>query len=118
LRLGVDQRANRTLDCGSGNENVHGAKMDPHPVDCGANLLKIPDIGPESQGRAARVLDLELGQIQLRLAARQQAHTRAGGGKTQRQALADAPAASRDKDSLVFYRQFAIFSFEAPAPAF
>jgi hypothetical protein len=42
------------------------------------------------------MLDLEFGQIQLGLTAGQQAHARASGGKAQRQALADTPAASGD----------------------
>ena len=86
--------------------------MHPHAVYGGADLLEIADIGAESQRRAAGVLNLEFGQIQLRLAARQQAHARAGGGEAQREALADAPAASGDQHSLVLYGQLAIFSFK------
>jgi hypothetical protein len=71
--------------------------MDTHAVYGRADLLEVRDVGANAQGVAAGVFDLQVRQVQLGLAARQQSYPIPGGGKPDRQPLADASSGSRNK---------------------
>ena len=73
-----------------------------HARHRGADLVRIAHVRADPQRGAPGVLDLQFGQVQFRLAPRQQPHPGARRRKADRQALADSPARARDQDDLVF----------------
>jgi hypothetical protein len=67
--------------------------MAAHAVDGGAHLLKISDVGANSERCAAGVLDFKSGEVQFGLASGEQSNTRARACKSEGQPFPD-PSAS------------------------
>ena len=65
-------------------------------------LFRIAHIGAQAQRRAARLFDLQFGQIEFGLTARQQPHSRTLGRESHSQAFADAAARPGDQNALPF----------------
>ena len=65
-------------------------------------LFRLAHIGAQAQRLSACLLDFQLGQIEFRLAARQQPHARPLGRKSHCQAFADAAAGAGDQNALPF----------------
>src|SRR5581483_4424286 len=87
------------LNSGGGDQGVDAAERREHALDRGAQLLAIPDVGAQPQGGASGLLDLQLGQVELGLAAGQEPDAGAGLGETERQPLSDSPAGPGDQDA-------------------
>ena len=100
-RLDVHQHADGPLNGSRRDQHVDAAEDRAHTLHRGAHLLIIAHVGADTQRRASGVLDLQLGQIQLGLAASQQADTRAFRGESDGQALADTTARSGYQDRLI-----------------
>jgi hypothetical protein len=67
--------------------------MTAHALDSGAHLLKIGDVGTNSEGGASGVLDFKSGEVQLGLASGEQSNARAGACESDGQPFPD-PSAS------------------------
>ena len=90
------------LHGGGGDQDVEAAEHGAHALDGVRHLVGIADIGAQAHGGAAGLFDFQFGQIDFRLAARQQADARALGGESHRQTLADAAARPGDQNALSF----------------
>ena len=89
--------SDRAWNRGGADQNIHFAIMDAHAIDGGVHLLEVGDVGANAERIAAGVLDLQVRQIQFSLAASQQRHAISGGGKADRQPLADASTGPGDE---------------------
>jgi len=72
------------------------AELDPHAFQSGGHLFVIADVGANAECGAAPVLDLQMTQVELGLAACDQADASAFSGKSDGQAFADSPARAGD----------------------
>ncbi len=102
---GVDPRFGRLIykwsdgarNSSGADQHIHFAVMDAHAVDGGIDLLEVGDVGSNAERVAAGVFDLQVRQVQLGFAARQQRHAISRCRKPDRQPLADASPGSRNK---------------------
>ena len=76
------KRSDRALDGRRAYQNVDSSVVPAHAVDSGVELLEIRDIGADAQCVAAGMLDLEMRQIELGLAAGKQTHLGSGSRET------------------------------------
>ena len=76
----------------------------PAPFQGGGDLFVIADVGAHAQGRAALMFDLQMTQIELGFAARQQPHASALARESDGQAFADSPARAGDQYGDCFER--------------
>ena len=98
-RLGrlLHKRSDGSRNRSGADQNIYFPVMDAHAIDGRVHLLKIGDIGANAERVAAGVFDLQMRQVQLRLAARQQRHSISGSRKSDRQPFADAASGSSDE---------------------
>ena len=90
---------------GGAYQDLHRtAELDPHPFQCGAHLFVVAHIGADAQGGAARMLDLQVAQVELGFAARDQPDAGAFSGESDGQAFADSPARTRHQNRDCFER--------------
>jgi hypothetical protein len=80
------------------DQDMHAAELNGQPFDSRNNLFVIPHIGPQALRHAAGMLNLELSQVKLGLASRQQADSCPARRKTDGQPLSDASAGSGDQN--------------------
>jgi len=80
------------------------AELHPHPLQGCGYLFVIADIGAHAQGRAASVFDLQMAQVELGFAARQQSHARTFPRESDGQAFADSAARAGDQYGDCFER--------------
>ena len=60
-------------------------------------LLDIPNVGAKAMRHAAGVLDLELGEVEFRLAAAEESDAKPGARETDRQPFPDSPPRAGDQ---------------------
>jgi len=83
---------------------VDAAEFGAHAAGGGAHLFEVAHVGADAESGAPGVLDFQLGQIQFRLAASQEAYARALGRESYGQPLADAAAGAGDEYTFIFER--------------
>src|SRR5258708_3256171 len=98
------QGADRALHGGGADQHLNSAKLYAHAIDSGADLFEIPDVGSNAEGNAARVFNLQCGQVQFGFAAGEQSDTGSRGCKSDGQPFSDAAAGARYKNARVLQR--------------
>jgi hypothetical protein len=98
------------LHTGGGDQNVASPKNDADAVDGRGDLFEIANVGAKSEGVTPGLLDFELGEVKLGLAAGQQRHAGARLGESHSQPFSDAAAGAGDEHALILEFAHALFS--------
>jgi hypothetical protein len=100
--IGVSQRADGSQHPCCADQYAWRAELDGHALHGSRHLVVISNVGSQSHGDAAAVLDFKMGQIELGFRSGQQSDAGSCLGKTQSEPLPDASTGAGDEYAFVF----------------
>jgi hypothetical protein len=101
IHVCVNEGTDRSQHAGAADEHVSGSELPSHALHGRLHLLTVAHVGKDAQRASAGVFNLELGDVEFRLASRQKSHAGAGGSEAHSEAFADSTARPGDEDVLI-----------------